>query len=288
MEEIIAKSEILKRYLKYPKEELQIMKMYIKFNLGKILNRTEEQKKNGEIKFRTIKSCLNEKYDYIDFVLNCKYEIDLKTSTSISAIKEGKENKICGECKCKNCIKSLIGNFLFEIEEINNNLEEKQRIKPIEVIDFILKTKASEYKEVVSDKFFNNVQLIDLMKIQVILENDFIKMIEFNNETGIAKFEYLDITDKKGESYYINLITEYYKGKNKNEQLEINVQDKKKIYNKKGRKEKENIYIISAYYKYLIEVEKIDIIGGLRKLLDAYRVIEKISVRSRYYIYRRK
>lgn len=286
MEEIIAKSEILKRYLKYPKEELQIMKMYIKFNLGKILNRTEEQKKNGEIKFRTIKSCLNEKYDYIDFVLNCKYEIDLKTSTSISAIKEGKENKICGECKCKNCIKSLIGNFLFEIEEINNNLEEKQRIKPIEVIDFILKTKASEYKEVVSDKFFNNVQLIDLMKIQVILENDFIKMIEFNNETGIAKFEYLDITDKKGESYYINLITEYYKGKNKNEQLEINVQDKKKIYNKKGRKEKENIYIISAYYKYLIEVEKIDIIGGLRKLLDAYRVIEKISVRSRYYIYR--
>ncbi|MCI8700593.1 MAG: AAA family ATPase [Clostridia bacterium] len=286
MEEIIKKSEILKRYLKYTKEELLIMRMYIKFNLGKILNRTEEQKKNGEIKFRTIKSCLNEKYDYIDFILNCKYEIDLKTSTSISVIKEGKENKICGECKCKNCIKSSIGNFLFEIQNINDNLQTKQKIEPIEVIDFLLNSKEPEYKEGISDNFFNKVQLIDLMKIQVILENDFIKMTEYNAESGIAKFEYLDITDKKGESYYINLITEYYKGKNKNEQLEINVQDKKKIYNKKGRQEKENIYIISAYYKYLMEVEKIDIIVGLRKLLDAYRVIEKISVRSRYYIYR--
>lgn len=286
MEEIIKKSEILSRYLKYPKEELLVMRMYMNFNLAKILNRTEEQKKNGEIKFRTIKSCLNEKYDYIDFILNCKYEIDLKTSTSISVIKEGKENKICGECKCKNCIKSSIGNFLFEIEKINNNPETKQKIDPIEVIDFILKSKKPEYEKKVPEKFFNNVELIDLMKIQTILENDFIKMKEYEEETGIAKFEYLDITDKKGEPYYINLILGYYNGKNKNDKLEINVKDKKKIYNKKGREEKENIYIISAYYKYLIEVEKIDIIDGLRKLLEAYRVIEKISVRSRYYIYR--
>lgn len=286
IKEIIEKSEILKRYVKYPKEELLIMRMYINFNLVKILNRTEEQKKNKEIKFRTIKTCLNEKYDYITFMLNCKYEIDLKTSTNISVIKEESENKICSECKCKNCIKSSIANFLYEIIKINENQEIKQKIKPIEVIDYLLKRKEPEYTKNVEEKFFNNVELIDLMKVQAILENDFIKMTEYNEETGIAKFEYLDITDKQGEPYYINLISDYYRGKGKSSQIEINTQDKKKIYNKKGRKDNENIYIISAYYKYLIEIEKIDIITGLRKLLEAYRIIEKISVRSRYYIHR--
>lgn len=286
IKEIIEKSEILKKYTKYPKEELMTMRMYINFNLAKILNRTEEQKKNGEIKFRTIKSCLNEKYDYRIFMLNSKYEIDLKTSTSINVIKEGKDNKICGECKCKNCIKSAMGNFLYEIMKINENPETKIKVQPIEVIDYILKRKEPEYKLNVEEKFFNNVELVELMKVQTILESDFIKMTEYNEETGIAKFEYLDITEKGREPYYINSILDYYRGKNKKEELEINVTDKKKIYNKKGREEKEHIYTITAYYKYLIEVEKIDIIKGLRKLLDAYRVIEKISVRSRYYIYR--
>ena len=188
LEEIIEKSEELKKYLKYPKEELMTMRMYINFNLAKILNRTEEQKKNGEIKFRTIKSCLNEKYDYITFMLNCKYEIDLKTSTSMNVIKEGKENKICGECKCKNCIKSSIGNFLYEISKINDNPETKTKIQPIEVINYMLKMKKPEYKLSVEEKFFNNVELIDLMKVQAFLENDFMRMIEYNEETGIAKF----------------------------------------------------------------------------------------------------
>ena len=40
MEELIKNNEILKEYLKYPKEELLIMRMYINFNLAKLLNRT--------------------------------------------------------------------------------------------------------------------------------------------------------------------------------------------------------------------------------------------------------
>ena len=286
LEELIKNNDILKRYIKYPKEELLIMRMYINFNLAKILNRTEEQKKNREIKFRAIKTCLNEKYDYITFMLNCKYEIDLKTSTNISVIKEGSENKICSECRCKYCIKSSIASFLYEIIKINESPETKQKVKPLDVIDYILKRKSVDFEKRVEERFFNNVELIDLMKIQAILENDFIKMTDYDEETGVAKFEYLDITDKQGEAYYINLILSYYKGKGKINEIEININDKKKIFNKKGRKYNENIYVISAYYKYLIEVEKIDIITGLRALLDAYRIIEKISVRSRYYIYR--
>lgn len=286
MEEIIKNNEILNRYTKYPKEELLIMRMYITSNLAKIMNRTEEQKKNKEIKLRAIKSCLNEKYDYITFMLNCKYDIDVKNATNINIIKEGTENKICNECKCKHCIKSSIANFLNEIIKINENPEQKAKINPIEIIDYLLERKIPEFQNNVDEKFFSNVELIDLMRIQTILENDFIKMTEYNLETGIARFEYIDLTDRKDEAYYINHILKFYKCESVNNILEIDVKDKEKIFNKNENEKNHYIYTVAAYYKYLIEVEKTDIILALRKIIDAYRVINKISVRSRYFIYR--
>lgn len=286
MEELLKNNEILNKYTKYPKEELLMMRMYINFRLAVILNGTEEQKKNKEIKIRTIKSCFNEKYDYIGYMLNCKYDIDLRNATTISVIKEGTENKICNDCKCKNCIKSAMANFLNEINKINEDPQSKQRIQPIELIDYLLSRKIPQFKEIPEDEFFNNVELTDLMKIEAILENDFIKMKEYNQETGIAKFEYLDITNKNGEQYYINLILEYYKDTGRIEEIKLNVQDQKKIFNKKGKTETQYIYHIAAYYRYLIEVEKIDVILALRRLLDGHKVIQRISVRSRYYIYR--
>lgn len=284
MEELIKNNEILKKYLKYPKEELLIMRMYINFNLAKLLNRTEEQKKNKEIKIRIIKSCCIEKYDFISFILNCKFNIDSTTSTNTNIVKEKTENKICLDCKCKNCIKSLMANFLFEINTINEKIEEK--IDPLEVIDYILDRKVPKFQKIAEDKIFKNVELIDLMKIQIILENDFIELIGYDEETGNAKFQYLDLTDKNGEIYYINLILEFYRGKHRDKTLEINLKDKKKLFKKNENQNKEYIYSIAAYYKYLIEIKKVDIIIVLRKLLDPYRKIDKIRLRARYYIYR--
>lgn len=284
MEDIINNSDILKRYLDYPREELLIMRMYINLELFRIFKRTEDDVKNGKLSYKAIKSCFYENYNYITYVLNTKYDIDTSIATTRSSIKIGELYKLCKECELKNCIKSGIVNLVYEIDSIN--AKENSKIKYIDVIDHILERKSPEFKQIPQKAFFEDIELIDLMHIQVILESELVNFIHYDDTSGEAEFNILDLTDKMDNSYYINVIAEFYR-KNKPENiLKINVRDLREIFAKDSKKYNEYIYKVAAYYKYLIEVERIDIIATLRELLQGYNVHDGIKIRSHYFIYR--
>lgn len=284
MEDIINNSDILKRYLDYPREELLIMRMYINLELFRMFKRTEEDINNGKLTYKAIKSCFYENYDYITYALNTKYDIDTSIATTRSNIKIGEMYKLCKECELKNCIKSGIVNLVYEIDSIN--AKENSKIKYIDVIDYILGRKCPEFKQIPQKYFFADVDLIDLMHIQVILESELVNFMHYDAALGEAEFNILDLTDKTDNSYYINIIAEFYRKNKPDNILKINIKDITKIFSKDSRKYNEYIYNVAAYYKYLIEVERIDIIAALRELLRGYNVHDGIKIRSHYFIYR--
>lgn len=284
MEDIINNSEILKRYLNYPKEELLIMRMYINLELFRIFKPTEEDIKNTRLSFKAIKSCFYENYNYITYMLNTKYDIDTGIATTRNSIKIGEMYKLCKECELKNCIKSGIVNLVYEIDSIN--AKENSKIKYIDVIDYILNRKSPEFKQIPQKAFFEDVSLVDLMHIQVILESEFVNFMHYDETSNEAEFNILDITDKMDNSYYINIIAQFYRKNEPKNILRISVKDKKEIFSKDSKSYNKYIYGVAAYYKYLIEVERIDIIAALRELLQGYNVYDGIKIRSHYFIHR--
>ena len=65
LQSIIDGNAILKKYFEYPKEELEVMRMLINLELIYI-QRNEEQ----FLKARIIKTCFNESYNYLDYILS--------------------------------------------------------------------------------------------------------------------------------------------------------------------------------------------------------------------------
>ncbi len=284
MQELIQSSSILKRYLEYSKEELLIMRNYINLNLYKIIKKTHEEK-GVIIDFRTIKSCLNENYDYTTFVLNNKQDIDTVPASTRQTIKFGDTYSLCKECKLQHCIKSSVINFVVEIDRINevNNT----KIDYLDVVDFILDRKAPKFEKVPDHTFFGDIDLVDLLRAQVLLEGEFINMISYDENTKIAKFNILDITTKDDEEYYINIIYNFYKLNKPENILEFDVNKIDELLNKEKQEYNQYVCNLAAYYKYLIEIEKLDIIATLRTLLDGRTVYKDgIMIRSHYFIYR--
>jgi Holliday junction resolvasome RuvABC ATP-dependent DNA helicase subunit len=282
---IIESSELLKKYLSYPKEELQIMRLYIYFNLINLKKQTDEQKEKNIIEFRAVKSCLVENYNYMTYILNCKYNIDTNTATQIHEKEISAEYNLCKECSCKKCIKTLMTNFMLEINKINS--EKSLNIKYIDVIDFMLDRQSPEFKFMPNYEFFNSVELIDLMKVQVILEADLVKLKKYDEVSGEAEFIYLDITSKNVMyNYYINEIVGFYKDEKYYKSINLNIKDKASVFESEASNLSENVYKIAAYYKYLIEIEKIDIIAALRRMLESENTKNGIQIRSNYFIYR--
>ncbi|MBO5180221.1 MAG: AAA family ATPase [Clostridia bacterium] len=284
MEDIINSSEILKRYLTYPREELLIMRMYINLELFRIFKRTEEDIKNGKLDFKLVKSCFYENYNYITYMLNTKYDIDTGIATSRNDIKFGDNFKLCKDCELKNCIKTSVINFVHEIDSLN--AKSNGAIKYIDVLDYILDRKVPEFKQVPQKAFFSDVPLIDLMHVQVILESEFVDFIKYDEVTGEAEFNVLDVTEKMDNLYYINIIAKFYKRKEPQNILKINVKDKEKIFRREEKSYTNYIYSLAAYYKYLIEIDKIDIIATLREMLNGYNIYDGIKIRSHYFIHR--
>ena len=276
LQNFIENNDILKKYYQYPKEELETIRMLINFNL--IYTLMEEEKAS---RIRMIRTCTNELYNYLDYMLLLRYKINVDNVTVIEMLDGLKNHGICEQCKAKQCVKKSAAIFMDEIDKYN--AEHAEKIGYLSAIDYILNRKLPEFKTIPNKNFFKDVDFIDLMYVQAILESDFVKFDKVDIDTGVAEFSYLDLTSKNKNEYYINILLDYYKNKNKTNKISINIQDTKNIFKEKDKRLR--IYKIAAYYKYLIETEKIDIIKRLREILEPENVERGMKVRAHFFIY---
>ena len=239
IKEILEKSEILKRYYNYDKADLQIIRNYINFHLIDLYPQTDEEKKNNIVRYRVVKSCLEQNYDYLTYMLNMKNDIETTKASVRGQHNLYKEYPICQNCKCKQCIKSGTINFIYEIRRINK--EENKKIKEIDVIDYLLERKPPEFKMVPNENYFDNIDPIYLMYVQLILEADFMNLLKYDSEKKEAEFTYLDTTSKN-ELYYSNVLHEFYKNGKTDKKITINVDKKEDILDRGNKQFYEYIY----------------------------------------------
>ena len=282
MEEIqkfVENNEYLKLYMKYPKEELNIIRMYINLELAEIQKREEKEEKT-EVKL--IKTCFNELYNYLDYILSYRHRVDSNYVSIQNDLKTIKELNVCDCCNCNVCIKRSV---MILIEEVNKyNQDRTKKISYISVIDYILDRKEPKFKSIPDKKFFKKVKITDLMYIHLILENDLIKIDKYNKKEHTVEFSYMDLTRKGKNEYYINILLDYYKSGKRTTSITLNLEDIQTIYNEKD--EFKRIYKIASYYQYLIEVEKIDIVKKLREMLKSENTEKGIRIRVYYFIYK--
>lgn len=267
----------IKQYFEYPKEELEVIRMLI--NLELIYIQRDPEKK---AKVRNVKTCVNENYNYLDFVVSFIYKVDSYSVATDELLDTLKVHPVCEYCKCKNCIKRIAVILMDEIDKYNEN--QMNKISYIDVIDYILNRKSPAFKSIPEKTFFSSVNLIDLMYVQVILENDLISLSKYDENKSVAEFNYIDLTNKSKNEYYINVLIDYYKTKSNIHHLKIDTSNTKEIF-----KEKDNflrIYKIAAYYKYLIEIRKIDIIIKLREILKPENFDRGMRLRAHYFVYK--
>ena len=274
----IANSKELELYRNLDKATLKIILMYLKNNLIEIYKQTEQEAKNNEVRYAIIKSCIPSEYNYLEFLMDCRHKIDLNTARTVFIEKITEKKLKCPNCELKYCIKYLIRNLLYKITILQNR--DHSLINIIELINiYINEYEAKEYDNKTMD--FSNIDTVTLMYVDMILENKFIKLEDFNKETGIAKFNVLNLVRLENYIYYINKLHAYYSGAYKNE-LELNIKDFADSIGNSKYEEFEYIYKLAAYYTYLIEYENINVINQLRKYLQEQN-INKMSNRSKYF-----
>lgn len=279
MEKIVNSKE-MEIYKNLDKATLKIILMYIKHNLIEIYKQTEEEAKNNQIRYAVIKSCIPSEYNYLEFLMDCTYRIDLNTARSVFVDKLN-ENKIkCRGCKLSYCIKYLVRNLMYEISCIQRR--DNSVINVAKLISLLInenETEAGALEEKQID--FSNMDTVDLMYVELILNNKFIELKEYNEETGIAKYNVLNLIRLEDYQYYINKLYDFYAGEYSNE-LELDIKDFKEHMEKTEEEHFSYIYKLSAYYTYLTKIEKINVLAQLRKYLQTKNK-DKISNRSKYF-----
>ena len=118
----IANSKEFAIYRYLDKATLKIILMYVKHNLIETYKQTEEEAKNNQIRYAVIKSCIPSDYNYLEFLMNCNYRIDLNTARSVFVDKVNQDKIKCQNCKLKYCIKYLVRNLF-----ISNCINSKKR-----------------------------------------------------------------------------------------------------------------------------------------------------------------
>lgn len=273
---LVESTDILNIYKSLPREELQIIRMFINLDLIWFKEELEQQPK-----YRMVTACLKYKYNFLSRILNCKYDVDRSKSTKEYTFKAGKDYEICDNCKCSKCIKYIIPNFINIINAYNKKAG--CQLNYIDVVDYILQRKSPNFKETPNKIFFENFNIIDLIYAHAILEADLIKMTNHNKLSESAEFEYLDLSEKQDNNYFINDIIRFYRNDGCFKNIKINIKEIDTLL--KIDDFNLRIYRLSAYFKYLIEVEKIDIIAALRKLLEMNNLKDGIKIRAYYYIH---
>lgn len=263
------------------KEELHLLRTYI--SLGIVDLFTNDKHNFKEPLVRIIKLCAVEKYNLLDYMLSFICGVDLSkvsTKTKYSTT----PHELCNSCHLGTCIKRFVPIFCHEVDIINGENNQYDNVSWLEALDFLIGRMPPKFVEIPSSKFFANIDLIDLMYVRIILDGDFINIEKIDEETGEASFNYLDLTDKHDEYYYANDIVGFYKNNKYSDKITININDFSSI--KKEKKKWIRIYKIAAYYKYLIEEKRIDIIKRLREIVEPKKVNDNIKNRSRYFIHR--
>lgn len=280
IKKLIEENNLFKKISGYSKEYLMLIKLYLINGACGLKKQTEDQVANNMITGYTIKSCANENYDYLPYVVNCKQKIELGSSRFVKDYKIGQFLPKCKECKLKEeCIKFIIVNFIYEINKYNQ--ENSTNIGYIDVINELLAEPQEELKNFTDKSIFEKVDFYDLIFIKTILQSKFIYMSEFNEETKEAKFNYIKLDSREGYVLYINKLYDFYKGAFYS-QIEIDVNNFNFEQGKEETK-REYIYKIAAIYSYYMEHDKLDIIKALEEYLkDGCGLIN--SERS-YYFY---
>ena len=280
IKKLIEENNLFKKISGYSKEYLMLIKLYLINGACGLKKQTEDQVANNMITGYTIKSCANENYDYLPYVVNCKQKIELGSSRFVKDYKIGQFLPKCKECKLKEeCIKFIIVNFIYEINKYNQ--ENSTNIGYIDVINELLAEPQEQLKNFTDKSIFEKVDFYDLIFIKTILQSKFIYMSEFNEETKKAKFNYIKLDSREGYVLYINKLYDFYKGAFYS-QIEIDVNNFNFEQGKEETK-REYIYKIAAIYSYYMEHDKLDIIKALEEYLkDGCGLIN--SERS-YYFY---
>ncbi len=280
IKKLIEENNLFKKISGYSKEYLMLIKLYLINGACGLKKQTEDQVANNMITGYTIKSCANENYDYLPYVVNCKQKIELGSSRFVKDYKIGQFLPKCKECKLKEeCIKFIIVNFIYEINKYNQ--ENSTNIGYLDVINEMLAEPQEELKNFTDKSIFEKVDFYDLIFIKTILQSKFIYMSEFNEETKKAKFNYIKLDSREGYVLYINKLYDFYKGAFYS-QIEIDVNNFNFEQGKEETK-REYIYKIAAIYSYYMEHDKLDIIKVLEEYLkDGCGLIN--SERS-YYFY---
>ena len=298
---IIESSSILSKYATIPKEELKILKVYITNELMILKKQTEEQKKQNKISVIGIKTCLEENYDYLTYMLNCKYAVDRSSVSTEREFEINSWNPICSGCNMKNCIKSIAYNFIYEINRINmendknkenkeneekqGNQEMQTKVNYIDVLEYLLNESKKDKKDKgeLNKEIFSSFDFYDLLFVLVLLESELIRLEEFDSENKIAKFQYVKLDSRDEYKYYINKLLDYFAEK-KYASISINLNKIKKLEKlaKEKKGDREFIVKIACFFKYLIEVEDIDVISGLKQYLEKDK---KTTLKARAYYY---
>lgn len=280
IKKLIEENNLFKKISGYSKEYLMLIKLYLINGACGLKKQTEDQVANNMITGYTIKSCANENYDYLPYVVNCKQKIELGSSRFVKDYKIGQFLPKRKECKLKEeCIKFIIVNFIYEINKYNQ--ENSTNIGYLDVINELLAEPQEELKNFTDKSIFEKVDFYDLIFIKTILQSKFIYMSEFNEETKEAKFNYIKLDSREGYVLYINKLYDFYKGAFYS-QIEIDVNNFNFEQGKEETK-REYIYKIAAIYSYYMEHDKLDIIKALEEYLkDGCGLIN--SERS-YYFY---
>lgn len=159
--------EKIKELKKIPKSTLKIMKLYLTNNLFEIKKINSDGNENT-IDYRAIKTCIPENYNYLTYILNCKLSINVEESKTNNKIDIDNPLKICIDCKMKECIKYTMAKFLYELENINKNLDEK--LDPVDIINKLLEKDETQYTEICNKDLFKNIDTYILLHISVLIK----------------------------------------------------------------------------------------------------------------------
>ncbi len=266
-------------YKKLDKATLKIMLMYLRLNLIEIYQQDANEKSNNQIKYAVIRSCVPSDYNYLELLMDCNYRINLNLARNVFIDKLGEKKNKCQNCNIEYCIKYLLRNFLCEILKIQNR--DKTVINAQKLINLFINEKDNINLNDTVKVEFDNIDIISLMFVEIILKNKFIQLIDYNEETKIAKFNVLNLVNLENYTYYINKIHQYYSGNYKNE-IELNIKEFEKNNNITDVTDYKYIYNLASYYTFLIENKKIDVIKQLEKYI-LQRNKDKISNRGKLF-----
>ena len=276
----IKNNSALKEFYKYSREDLELIRLFINLNLFDINTKSRNILDNNgtdeQDTIQMIKIYSNESYDCLDYMLSYKLKVDMASISTESEL----QNKTNNYTNQKNDIQEKLIILVNEVDEYNS--VNMKKIKYLDVIDYILGRKVPEFKSKPDNNFFKTVDIIDLLYIHIILESDLINITKVNK--NMVEANYLDITTKRNNEYYSDIILNYYKNKKNGKTIEVDLSDEDSFLKEKNRLVR--IYKIATYYKYLIETEKLDIILKLREILDAENERNGMKIRSIYFKYK--